>query len=249
VVFGLLSWFHSDRTHPDGGPNLTPTPEHPYVWPYCRKGTNEMRITLSRDGGRTWDRTCSREAWIPHGTEVDSYDRLVIGPTPPLRVGDEDWFYMEVLDGDHLITRNSPDQGPYCRDRVARHQIALYVQKHLRYVSMRARNRPEVLITRPIPVSGDTLQLNVDAGRGAVRVALAAAEPIATLDGSTPSVAAHLAPGHLLPGFTFDDSPPIHTDSIEYTVPFRESLSSLRGRAVRLLFQVVDADLYGFRFR
>ena len=98
VVLGLLSWIHTDRTTPDGGPVMerapgSPaqgwpwprTPEHPYVWPWARKGPNEMRITLSRDGGRTWDRTASRQAWIPHGTEQDSYDRLVITPTPPVQ--------------------------------------------------------------------------------------------------------------------------------------------------------------------
>ena len=56
-----------------------------------------MRITISRDGGRTWDRTSSRVAWIPPGTAEESYDRLVIGPTPPVRVGDEDWFYVIPL--------------------------------------------------------------------------------------------------------------------------------------------------------
>ena len=65
-MLGLLSWFHSDRTHPEGRPNLEFTPEHPYIWPWCRKGTtNEMRITISRDGSITWARAASREAWIP----------------------------------------------------------------------------------------------------------------------------------------------------------------------------------------
>ena len=70
-----------------------------------------MRITISRDGGLTWDRTSSREAWIPHGTEHDSYDRLVISALPPVHVGDKDWFYTEVLDGDHRAygtTSNRP---------------------------------------------------------------------------------------------------------------------------------------------
>jgi hypothetical protein len=68
------------------------TAENPFVWPWARKGTNEMRITLSRDGGRTSDRTSSQEAWITHGTEEDSYNRLVIFAAPPVRVDDEDWF-------------------------------------------------------------------------------------------------------------------------------------------------------------
>ena len=71
-----------------------------------------MRITISRDGGRTWDRTSSREAWIPHGSEEDSYDRMVLWCSPPVRVGDEDWFYTGVVNGNHLTTRSDADQGP-----------------------------------------------------------------------------------------------------------------------------------------
>ncbi|HJN15724.1 MAG TPA: hypothetical protein QGH10_09550, partial [Armatimonadota bacterium] len=166
VVMGLLSWFHSDRTTGESGGILTPTPDHPHVWPWYRKGTNELRITLSRDGGKTWDRTSSREAWIPHGTEEDAYDRVVIGSLPPLRVGDEDWFYVNVMDGDHLVIRNNPLQNPYYHNRVVKHNTALYVQKHNRYVSLRAGTQPEVLISKPMIVDGDTLRLNVDASHG-----------------------------------------------------------------------------------
>jgi len=249
VVFGLLPWFHSDRTHPEGGPNLQASPEHPEVWPWCRKGTCEMRITLSRDGGITWDRTSSREAWIPHGTEQDSYDRLVIGPLPPVRVGDEDWFYMDVINGDHLGIRNDPERSLYYHDRLPRHQVALYVQKRNRYVSLTARNQPEVLITRPLDVTGGALHLNVDAGRGEVRVGIAAADPVLTFDESTPSTAPHLLENRLLPGFTFDDCEPVRADRVEHTVRFEggAGLDALRGRSVCLLFRMVDADLYGFR--
>jgi len=125
VVFGLLSWFYSDRTIGDGGPILNKTPEYPYIWPWARKGVNEMRISISRDGGHTWDRTSSREAWIPYGTKEDDNDRLVIGPSPPVLVGDEDWFYMSVINGNHLVIRNSPDQMPYYKDRVVKHQLGL----------------------------------------------------------------------------------------------------------------------------
>ena len=250
VVFGLLSWFHSDRAHPDGGPNLVATPEHPNIWPWCRKGTNEMRITISHDGGKTWDRTSSREAWIPHGPEEDSYDRLVIGPTPPVYVGDEDWFYINVVDGDHLITRNNPEQGPYVKDRVNKHNVALYIQKHNRYVSLTTRNQKEVLISKPVEVTGDTLQLNVDASRGQVRVGIASADPVLTFGGTTPSTAPHLLEDNLLPGFAFGDGLPVLDNSIEYSVAFKDgmNLASLRGKSVCLLFEVVNADLYGFRF-
>ncbi len=249
VVFGLLSWFHSDRTHPDGGPNLEASQEHPHIWPWCRKGTNEMRITISRDGGLTWNRTVSRQAWIPHGTEEDSYDRLVIGARPPLRVGDEDWFYVNVINGDHLSTRNNPQQSPYYHGRVPKHQTALYVQKHNRYVSLTARNQREVLVTKPVTVTDELLQVNVDASRGEMRVGIALANPVPTYNGTTPSIAPHLLESNLLEGFTFDDCLPIYANSVEHTVQFKNgvSLESLRERSVCLLFQMVNVDLYGFR--
>jgi len=270
IVFGLLSWFHGDRTHPDGGLVLQKTPEYPYIWPWERKGANEMRITISRDGGRTWNRTCSREAWIPHGTEQDSYDRLVITPSLPVRMGDEDWFYVGVFNGDHLTTRANAKQDSYYADRVRSGEIALYIQKHNRYVSLHApivreipvqpnlrpgegrltgSNPKPVLITKPLLLAGKTLQLNVEANRGVVRVAIASAEPVETLKGTTLSSAPHMAESLSLTGFSFEDCVPVHTNSIEHTVQFKNgaTLESLRGRQVRLLFEMVDADLYGFR--
>jgi len=270
IVFGLLSWFHGDRTHPDGGLVLQKTPEYPYIWPWERKGVNEMRITISRDGGRTWNRTCSRKAWVSHGTEEDSYDRLVLETSLPLRMGDEDWFYMCVFNGDHLTTRANAKQDTYYANRVRKGEIALYIQKHNRYVSLRApimreipiqanarpgdgrlggSNPKPVLITKPLLLAGKTLQLNVEANRGVVRVAIASAEPVETLKGTTLSTAPHMAESQSLSGFSLDDCVPIHANSIEHTVQFKNgtTLESLSGRKVRLLFEMVDADLYGFR--
>ena len=249
MVFGLLSWFHSDRSNPIGGPNLEPTEEHPFRWPWCRRGTNEMRIAISRDGGKTWDRTSSREAWTPHGTEQDSYDRLVIGSAPPLRVGDEDWFYMNVINGDHLGIRNAKGSKPYYHDRLPRSQTALYTQKHNRYVSLRANNQQEILITKPMIVQGDSLQLNIDASRGEARVGIALADPVGTFGDTTPSTAPHLLEGRMIEGFTFDDCESVYANSVKHVVKFRDgaSLGSLDGKPIRLLFRMSDADIYGFR--
>jgi hypothetical protein len=249
LVFGLLSWFHSDRSNLDNGPVLKTDADHPYLWPWARKGTVEMRITFSRDGGRTWDRTSSREAWIPCGTEQDSYDRLVISPTVPLQVGDEDWFYIGDYDGDQVTTQANAKRTTYYSDRVRKGGIALYIQKHNRYVSLRTGSHKEILITRPVTLEGKNLQLNVEANRGLVRVAIASAGPIQTLNGTTLSTAPHLAEDNPLPGFSFDDCIPIHTNSVEDTVQFKNgsSVARLRGRPLRLLFEMTDADLYGFR--
>ncbi|PYV11727.1 MAG: hypothetical protein DMG07_18585 [Acidobacteria bacterium] len=241
ILFGLLSWFHSDRTTPDGGLVLDrnspqvqnwqqgwPTPttaQNPFVWPFARKGVNEMRITLSHDGGKSWDRTASRVAWIPHGTEEDSYDRLVLSACPPVRVNDEDWFYLGVWSGDHLSTRADAEQRPYYHDRMRQGRIALYTQKHNRYVSLRTGSQRETLITRPFKLEGDTLQLNVDASRGRVRVEIAEYKPVSSLSkrpgqsastSGAMSVAPHLLmEQNSLPGFGFDDCQPILANSTE----------------------------------
>ena len=261
VVLGMLSWIHTDRTTPDGGPVMEKKPgapaygwpwpktaAHPYVWPWARKGPLEMRITISRDGGRTWDRTSSREAWIPHGTEEDSHDRLA-STVPPVRVGDEDWFYAGVWDGDHLSTRADAQQNTYYHDRVRRGQIALYVQKHNRYVSLRTGSQMETLITKPFIVSGDTLQLNVDATRGRVRVGIAEYKPVLTLKDTTYSVDPHLMEQNILEGFTRDECQPVEVNSIEHVVQFKNgsSLKALQGEKVVLFIEMLDANLYSFR--
>ena len=264
VVLGLLSWIHTDRTTPDGGPVLDrnasdpaqgwpwpKTAEHPHSWPWARKGPNEMRITISRDGGRTWDRTASREAWIPHGTDEDSPDRMVISAAPPVRVGDEDWFYTGIWNGDHLSVRADAQQRLYYHDRLRKGRIALYVQKHNRYVSLRTGSQMETLITKPFVVTGDTLQLNVDASRGRVRVGIAEYKPVLTLKDTTYSTDPHLMEQNLLPGFTRDDSVPIEANSIEHVVQFKQgaSLEAIKGKTVVLFVEMLDANLYGFRLQ
>jgi hypothetical protein len=179
---------------------------------------------------------------------------------------------MGVYDGDHLTTRANAKQSTYYSDRLRKGQIALYIQKHNRYVSLRAANQKEfvaapelrpaagrwslaneipVLITKPLTLVGKVLQLNVEANRGLVRVAIASAEPVETLNGTTLSMAPHFAEQQPLAGFSFDDCIPVRANSIEYTVQFKNgaSLEALRGRPVRLLFEMKDADLYGFRIK
>ncbi|MDB6169292.1 MAG: hypothetical protein JWM88_2156 [Verrucomicrobia bacterium] len=264
VVLGLLSWIHTDRTTPDGGPVMEKKPgdpaqgwpwpktaENPYLWPWARKGMNEMRITISRDGGHTWDRRSSRTAWIPHGTEQDSYDRLVIWASPPVQVGDEDWFYTGNYNGDHLVTRTTAHQETYYHDRARQGQIALYVQKRNRYVSLSTGSQLETLITRPFVINGDALQLNVDASRGRVRVGIGEYKPVLTLKNTTESTDPHLMEQNLLEGFTRDDCVPIEDNSIERVVQFKNgsSLKALQGRRVVLFIEVADADLYAFRVK
>ena len=137
-------------------------------------------------------------------------------------------------------------------------QGALYTQKHNRYVSLTAGNRPRILITKPVKVNGKILQLNVDANRGEVKVAVAIDKLMKHKTAQWPFqanlphwlVEDRWGETYLKKGFHFDDCEPVQMDSIEYDVKFKEaSFSSLFGKTVRLFISVQDADLYGFRFK
>jgi len=257
MVMGFVAWFIGDRTHPN--PNLyeqpmgVPNTDEGLIGKAVSKGTMEVRLVVSRDGAKTWDRTVSREAWIPHGKEQHSYDRMVHLNAAPVRMGDEDWFYGSGYDGDHCSGRD------YYHDRGKSNiRGTLYTQKHNRYVSLTAGNTNQILITKPLKVTGKTLQLNVDGSRGLVKVAIGIDKWMRHKTGQWPfkaklphwMVEDRWERTHLEKGFHFDDCKPVLVDSIEHNVEWKEAkLESLLGKTVRLYILVQDADLYGFRFK
>ena len=162
-------------------------------------------------------------------------------------MGDEDWFYCTVFNGDHAGS-------PYYQDRNTKIQGALYTQKHNRYVSLTAGNTPQFLITKPLEVTGKSLQLNVDASRGEVRVGIGIDKKMVIFNtvANLPNYMVRDRQGrtHLEEGFQIMQCEPIHADSIEYDVQWKDgNLEMLLGKTVRLYIMVKDADLYGFRFK
>ena len=256
IALGYAYWFIGDRTH--SNPQLyedghdRPTTDEGLIGKSVSKGTMEVRIVASRDGGQTWDRTVSREPWIPHGKEQDSYDRCVRIDCPPLRMGEEDWFYCTGYDGDHCAANYYNDRGY----NVIRG--TLYTQKHNRYVSLTAGNIGQILISKPIKVTGKKLQLNVDGSRGEVKVAIGIDKWLKHKNGNWPfkaklphwMVEDRWERSHLENGFHFDDCEPVRENSIEHNIKWKDaSLESLLGQTVRLYILVQDADLYGVRFK
>ena len=255
-VLGFAEWFIGDRTHSnpkmyeDGSDR--PTTKEGLIGKSVSKGTMEIRLVTSRDGAKTWDRTVSRQAWIPHGSEQDSFDRLVRFSCPPLRVADEDWFYCSGYDGDHSASRYYHDRGSNTI------RGTLYTQKHNRYVSLTAGNIRQILITKPLEVTGKTLQLNVDASHGEVRVGIGIDKWMKHKTGQWPftanlphwQVKDRWEQTYLEKGFHIMDCEPLHNNSIEQNVSWKDSnLESLLGKTIRLYVMVQDADLYGFRFK
>ena len=172
---------------------------------------------------------------------------------PPLRVGDEDWFYASIYDGDHAGGQY------YHNGRRSVIRGALYVQKHNQFVSLTAGHAPQILITRPFQVTGKTWQLNADAGRGEVRVGIGIDKPIPHKTGAWEfsAILPHYMvedrweQSHLEEGLHINDCLPLTRDCIEHTARWKQeaALEKLVGQTVRLYIRVRDADLYGFRFR
>ena len=108
------------------------------------------------------------------------------------------------------------------------------------FVSAHADYTGGDLITKPLVFEGENLVLNyATSALGSIRIEIQDQD------------------GHLLPGFSLQESPVIFGDQIEREVDWkrpasrtdRGPLSRLAGRPVRLRFVIKDADLYSLQFR
>jgi hypothetical protein len=227
---GFMVVFHSDRSNPQYG--------IPGRW--WRKGTTDLQLITSRDGGRTWNRVANRGVWLPHGTEEDSFDRMTyVGR--PLRMGDETFFYYQCFDGDHLSYYHDETMSPYYHDRLRRGRIALATQRWNGYVSLTTGTLPETFVSKPFTFQGEHLFINADASRGEIKVELVPVAFGERVDPWAPETCS---------GLSFKESVPLTGKGIEQPVTWQGSgsLSSHQGQPVRLRIQVRNADLYGFRF-
>ncbi len=218
---GQLVIFHGDRTSPQ-----YEMPTQRGVW---RKGTTELRLILSRDAGKTWQRVCGKEIWLPHHPEDNGYDRLVFTGSP-VRVGDELWLYYHCWDGDHLVWNK--DGTTYYKNRTRINRTARAKLRWNGFVSLRAEKRG-MLVTKPFVIQGRQLAVNAAASKGRLRVELQEAE------------------GKPLPGFGLAQCRPLADNGISQLVRWRgapELLSSLANRSLRLCFEVERADLFGFEW-
>jgi hypothetical protein len=221
VWLGQLLIFHSDRSDPQ---YMMPT--IPDVW---RKGTTELRLVLSRDAGKTWQRVCEKEVWLPCSADKHGYDRLVFAQYP-IRVGDELWLYHLVYDGDHLVFNR--DGSLFEPGFIRTGRTALATLRWNGYVSLDAREQSGQLLTRPLRFQGEKLSVNLVAARGSLRVEVQ--------DGA----------GKAIEGFALADCKPLADDGVDQTVRWRqhENTESLAGKTVRLQFDLTRGSLYGFGF-
>lgn len=218
---GEVIVFHSDR----GNPQF----EAPTIRGVWRKGITEIRLMISRDAGKTWQRVRGKDVWLPHHERDDGFDRLVFG-TYPVEVGDEWWFYYGCWDGDHLVFNRDGDT--YYPHRLRRPRTALAVTRRHGLVSMRAEAAAE-LLTHPLATAGNRLLVNAAAGSGKIRIELRDVE------------------NRPIQGYAFADSQPLKTDGVAQMAHWngKAQLPSVAAeKPFRLLFQLRNADLYAFQF-
>lgn len=113
-------------------------------------------------------------------------------------------------------------------------QLRRYVLRLDGFVSANAPATGGGLLTKPIRFKGGRLMLNFSTSvAGGVRVEIQDA-----------------ATGEAFPGFALGDCPPVFGDAIDRPVFWKGGgdVSSLAGKAVRLRFEMKDADLYAYRF-
>lgn len=102
------------------------------------------------------------------------------------------------------------------------------------FVSAHAGSKTGTLVTKPLLFKGNNLTINfaTSAGSG-IRVGLLDEKNIP------------------IPGFEMDNCPIIYGDKIEHIVRWKSGndVSTLANKPVRIIFELVDADLYSFQFR
>lgn len=218
---GLLSIFHSDRS--------SPRYQHPTMANVWMKGTTDVRLMLSRDAGRTWQRVADTQVWLPHHAEDSGYDRCAYFCALPVRVGDELWFYYWAHDGDHAGIFK--DKTPFYKDRMPIERTALATLRADGYVSLDAGKEGGRLLTRPLRLPGTRMTVNLAAPQGQLRVELQDAS------------------GKPIPGFTMTDSIPVQGDGVALPVRWRdrESIALPTGRPVRVCFELTKGSWYGFQ--
>ena len=189
-------------------------------------GRIQPHLIYSADG-ITWHRLPVREPFIPCGP-AGSFESgsIYSSGDHPVVIGEEVRFYYFGVSYTHGETTPVSSPKNYSG-------VGLATLQRDRYVGWQAGTAGGTLLTKPLKFSGRQLHLNLDAARGAARVALLDVE------------------GKPLPGFGLEDCKPMLTDSLDHVVTWTggSDLSALSGRGVRLRFSLRHSVLYTWEFK
>ncbi len=197
----------------------------------------DVQLTFSRDG-IAWQRVGRRHPILSYGlpNQFDSHWALAM---QPILIGDELKVYYLASNRPHPVVYPNEafpslkavppkTEQTWLKDRVGSTGLATTLRD--RFISLDADRQPGEFTTKPFVLEGSQLRLNCDAKRGDIKVEVQDAE------------------GRPFPGFIAGLTNRINGDSVRQEVSWRgkHELASLKGRTVKLRFQLHYARLYSF---
>jgi hypothetical protein len=186
-----------------------------------RKGGAGMGYTVLTwtRDGETWHRDRHTDKFFEPDPRVGAWDHAMAWVGSTAAVGDELYIYYAGYRWGHKY-RHSVDR-----------QLGLVKVIRDRFVARQAGNQMGTLTTRAFTLDARSLALNVDAKGGEVRAAVTTAK------------------GEPIEGYTIEDCTPIATDSLAAAVEWKQPLSKLSGRTVRLQFSLRNGRLFALEIR
>lgn len=192
----------------------------------------ELRLATSRDG-INWDRTWSREVFVPRGPEGHFDAGQIHAPhCDPVEAGDDHLFYY----GASPVGQAEWDRESGC---------GIFRLRKNRFVGQHADEAHGYLLTRQFVLQGSRLEINCHVLPLSYKDPDIRVEILEYPDLSKP----HSEWDRKVPGFTLEDCDPVMGDRLDYVVTWNGSpdLSGLKGRKVYLRFRIHQAALYSFR--
>ncbi len=192
------------------------------IWVYRESvdGTIDTSLAMSRDGVH-WQRVLDRQTFLSLGQTGSWEDGMVRISQNFVTHDDQIYFYYGGVNGPHTGRKFKQVERKHTS------MLGLATLRRDGFVSLDADETEGYMLTKPLGVNGGELHLNVNASQGYVIVSV-------TDDTGTP-----------LENYT---SQRIVGNQLDAEVKFNHSLEALKGKEVRLRFQIRNASLYSYWF-
>ncbi|HAA61692.1 MAG TPA: hypothetical protein DCE39_12260 [Planctomycetaceae bacterium] len=212
IHFGILSVYEWPGDHSEGAVDYHKRHERDVM---------NFYIGTSRDADN-WDLdwVYAKQPLVPRGPDGAFDKDLIIPGSTIVTHDDRHWLYYGGANERH----NAP----------FKHAIGVATLPLDRFICLEAKDTPGEVLTKPFRLSGNTLQVNVDARAGRVRVEV--------LDENSRPI----------PGFSGDDAVEYQAvDELRFKPAWKgqKDLSPLSGQVVRLRFCLHNARLFAFQLR
>ncbi len=193
-----------------------------YVYHVDTTGTIDMQLIWSRDGD-DWRRAFDRTPILPNGVADRDWDMgcHAMFTNPPIRMGDELWFYYGSSARRH---GGGKAKGHLGHGGTAFGRATLRVDG---FVSLDAGNRTGRAVTRPVRLAHPLLAVNADAADGEIRAQITRR-------------------GRPLPGFDFASCEPLRLDRTRHLFSFKGGRLPRSAEPTRVEFRMRNARLYAW---